>query len=133
MSFDQGMAFMNSKMRRSRKTWLLAASGLGLWLLAGSSGAACLQKSGPAGPIGPTYVFMLAPERAVAGYVTLGFTRIACPSDLSVFRSYVANICAGTGRGGLPPMNTDAAIGVPRARACADAQAGLAEAGGQPR
>jgi hypothetical protein len=75
-------------------------------------------------------VFMLAPESAVAGYVSLGFSRIDCPSDLSLFRTYVAQICGGNGGDPQSALNTDVAIGVPRARACADAKAGLAEAGG---
>ena len=113
------------------RTGITTALGLGLWLLAGTSSAACLQKTGPNNAVGPTYTFMLAPERAVAGYVSFGFTRINCPSDLSEFRNYVALICAGTGGGGLPPMNTDMVLGTPRPRACADAQAGLAEATGK--
>jgi hypothetical protein len=121
---------MKSVMRPSVRTSVIAALGLGLWMLAESSSAACLQKAGPVFGKASTYVFMLAPESAVAGYVSLGFSRIDCPSDLSLFRTYVAQICGGNGGGPQPPLNTDIAIGVPRAQACKDAKAGLAEAGG---
>lgn len=122
---------MKSEMTRTVRTGLITALGLGLWMLSGSSWAACLQKTVPVSGIGSTYVFMLAPESAVPAYVSLGFSRIDCPSDMSVFRSYVAQICGGNGGGPYPPLNTDMAIGVPRSRACADAQAGLAEATGK--
>jgi hypothetical protein len=118
---------MKSKMPRLVGTGLTTALGLGLWMLVGTSWAACLQKTGPNGAAGPTYMFMLAPESAVARYLSLGFNRINCPSDLSAFRNYAAQICAGTTGGGIPPMNTDLVLGVPRERACADAKAGLTE------
>jgi hypothetical protein len=121
---------MKSVRSPSVRMGVIAAWGLGLWMLAGSSSAACLQKAGAALGKVSTYVFMLAPESAVAGYVSLGFSRIDCPSDLSLFRTYVAQICGGNGGGPQQPLNTDIAIGVPRAQACKDAKAGLAEAGG---
>jgi hypothetical protein len=109
---------------------VITALGLGLWMLADTSKAACLQKTASNRAIGPTYVFMLAPQSAVAGYVTLGFGRIDCPSDMRVFRAYVTQICGGNGGAPYPPLNTELAIGVSRAQACADAKSGLAEAGG---
>jgi hypothetical protein len=116
---------------RDLRTSLVLPLGLSLCVLAGPSQAACLQKQiqSPNSPV-PAFVVMIAPESAIAGYLKLGFSRIDCPSDLSVIRSYVAQICSPTGGGGMPVMNTDMTIGVPRLRACTDAQAGLAEAGG---
>lgn len=109
---------------------LIATAGLAFSMFAGPSNAACLEKPGPTSVGRPTYTFMIAPESAVPGYIAFGFNRINCPSDMSVFRNFVAQVCAGTGNGQLPPMNTDMAFGVPQIRACTDAKAGLKEAGG---
>jgi hypothetical protein len=121
---------MQSAMTSYVRAGVITALGLGLWMLAGTSSAACLQKTVSGNAIRSTYVFMLAPESTVAVYVALGFSRIDCPSDMSVFRAYVTQICGGNGGAPYPPLNTDLAIGVPRAQACADAKSGLAEAGG---
>jgi hypothetical protein len=121
---------VKSKANQSIRTGAMTVLGLGLWIAANSSSAACLQKAGPPGALGPTYVFMLAPASAISTYLSLGFTQIDCPSDMRAFRAYVAQLCAVNGQGSAPPLNSEAAIGVPLVRACADAQAGLTEAGG---
>jgi hypothetical protein len=111
------------------RTGLMAIAGISLWLAAGSCGAACLRKTGPSTALGPSYVFMLAPARALGTYLALGFTQIDCPSDLSVFRAYVAHLCAANAQGSAP-LESELAIGVASAQACGDAKAGLIEAGG---
>jgi hypothetical protein len=110
---------------------VIAAGCLGLWMWAEPSSAACLQKAEPGVGKVSNYVFMLAPESAVAAYLSLGFTRIDCPSDMSVIRSYVSTLCSGTGGNPTSSVNGEVAItNVPRAQSCKDAKAGLAEATG---
>jgi hypothetical protein len=108
----------------------MAAAGFALLMSSGRSNAACLQKPGPTNIGIPTYMFMIAPESAVPGYLAFGFLRVNCPSDMKVVRNFVVQLCAGTGNGDIPPIATDLAFGVSQPRACADAKAGLAEAGG---
>lgn len=71
---------------------------------------------------------MLAPESEVNEFQSLGFSRVTCPTDLSLVRLYVERLCAGTPQGNLPALNTDVLIGRPRESACASARAGLKEA-----
>ena len=118
---------MTMKSRSLLKPSLLTVLGVGLWMTADSSFAACLVKPPPPDGI-PT--FMIAPEREVAQYSTLGFARVTCPIDLSVVRDYVQRLCDGLPRDGLPGIDTAVLIGRPRDVACASARAGLAEAGG---
>jgi len=121
---------MRTKANRALDPRVLSALGLGLLMLSNSSFAACLLKPRQVDPIGTVYTVMVAPEREVAQYVALGFSRVACPADMSVVRQYVERgLCDGTGPGPVRPINTDALIGRPRAVACASARAGLAEAG----
>ena len=121
---------MSTKMKRSLKPRLLAALGLGLLMLSNSSFAACLLKPRQVDRIGTVYTVMVAPEREVPQYVALGFSRVACPADMSLVRRYVeTGLCGGTGPGPVRAVNTDSLIGRPRALACASARAGLAEAG----
>jgi len=115
---------------RRLNTWLIVLLGIGLWALSDSSWAACLVKPRQLDGLGTVYTLMLAPESEVGQYVSLGFSRVECPTDLSIVRGYVQRLCDGTGRGFLRSLNTEALIGRPRALACASARAGLAEAGG---
>ncbi len=118
---------MTVKKRVLLKPAVLAALGVGLWMIADSSFAACLMKKPPPNGI-PT--FMVAPEREVANYASLGFGRVTCPIDLSVVRDYVQRLCDGLPRDGFPGINAAVLIGRPRDVACASARAGLAEVGG---
>jgi hypothetical protein len=113
-----------------KNPWTLMAMSLGSWLAAQTCPAACLDKTKNVDGLGAVHTFMIAPESEVADYASLGFTRIACPSDLSTVRAYVDRICSGAPTGPAPPINTDALFGRPRERACASAKAGLTEAGG---
>ncbi len=121
---------MTTNAYRLRRTCQLATLCVGLWVVSQSASAACLRKARPLNEVTTLQIFMLAPEQEVAEYESLGFSRVACPTDLSVVRAYVERLCDGAPRGSLPPLNTDVAIGRPRERACASARAGLAEAGG---
>jgi|HubBroStandDraft_1064217.scaffolds.fasta_scaffold264779_2 hypothetical protein len=122
---------MKSSVSRSARMGVIALSGLGLWMLAGTASAACLQRvEATIGKVS-TYSFMIAPERAVAGYVSSGFSRIDCPSDMSVMRNYVAILCSANSSNKMPSLNGVVVIaGITGAQSCQDAKAGLAEATG---
>ena len=113
-----------------RRLSLLAMAGAALSLATNPSFAACLVKPMP--PIqGITlHVLMLAPASQVPEYVSLGFQKIPCPSDLTQVRAYVSRLCSGAPLQKAPALDTDMIIGRSRDYACASAQAGLAEAGG---
>src|SRR6185437_11237404 len=120
-----------ARSNRRAKKWALATLGVGLWIVASSSFAACLAKPWKTIQGGVTlHIFMLAPESQVAEYTSLGFQRVPCPSDRSNLREYVGRLCSGSPLGKVPAINTDVSIGRPRNYACASARAGLAEAGG---
>jgi hypothetical protein len=95
--------------------------------------AGCLKKPLPVSGLSNIFTFMIAPQSALSGYLSLGFSQINCPGDLTDVRAYVDRLCSGAPDGQLPAINTDVAIGVPRPRACADARAGLAEVTGSTR
>jgi hypothetical protein len=97
-------------------------------MTASTSRAACLIKPVLTNGPGPGYVLMLAPESEVAEYLSMGFTRASCPTDMSRYRDYVDRLCRGTVQGPVPALNTDVLFGRSRERACASARAGLAEA-----
>lgn len=120
---------MRAKTNRSVDLCVLA-TGVGLWMTSGSSFAACLVKSQQVDPVVTINTLMLAPEQEVGQYLSLGFSRVACPTDLSVVRDYVERLCDGAPRGVIPAINAELLIGRPRAVVCASARAGLAEAGG---
>lgn len=111
------------------RPWLL--SGFAIALLAASppSSAACLLRPQSADGIATVYTLMVAPEGEVAEYIAMGFRRAQCPKDMTLIRAYVERLC-GSGRDGIPPLNTDALFGRPRKLLCASAQAGLKESGG---
>jgi hypothetical protein len=115
---------------RYGKPWVLAALGTALWIVSGTSSAACLQKLKQVKGVGAVPTFMLAPRSEVAEYATLGFAEVQCPRDLSVFRQYVEKICSSSTSGDIPVLNTEIAFGRSRIRACNSARAGLAESGG---
>jgi hypothetical protein len=96
-----------------------------LWTISESVSAACLVKLRQVDRIGTVHTLMLAPEREVEQYLLLGFSRVACPADMSLVRDYVQKLCDGTGA--MRAINTEALIGRRRELACASARAGLAE------
>jgi hypothetical protein len=108
----------------AKEPWTLAAISVGSWLSAHPCSAACLDKAKNVEGVGAVHTFM------IADYASLGFARIACPSDLSTVREYVDRICSGAPKGPAPSIDTNALFGRSRERACASAKAGLAEAGG---
>jgi hypothetical protein len=119
---------MTMQTRSFLKSSVLAVLGIGIWMVADSSHAACLVKPAPPDGI-PT--FMMAPKQEVPQYAALGFGLVTCPVDLSVVRDYVQQLCDGLPRrSGLPGIFAATLIGRPRDVACASARAGLVEAGG---
>jgi hypothetical protein len=119
---------MTCKSSQRIRSLRIAVLGVGLWMAGGASRAACLIKPLQTGGPAPGYVLMLAPESEVAEYLSMGFTRAACPSDMSRYRDYVDRLCKGIGQGPAPALDTKALFGRSRERACASARAGLAEA-----
>jgi hypothetical protein len=115
--------------RRIGKVWVFGAFAVALWGGSHPVSAACLSKPLP-GARAPVYVVMLAPASQLSEYQSLGFQTVACPTDLSVLRNYVDQLCSGSGDGSAPAIHTELVIGRPRAYACASARAGLAESGG---
>jgi hypothetical protein len=111
-------------------SWLSPAAGIVLLASASTVPAACLQKPRQVAGAGAVYTLMLAPEGEVAGYLSEGFTRVECPTDLSNIRRYVDRICSASSASGLLALDTVALLGRSRSRACVSARAGLAEAGG---
>jgi hypothetical protein len=119
---------MTREANRSFRPYVVAALIIALWAVSESSFAACLVKPRQVDKVGTVYTFMLAPDREVEQYLVLGFSRVACPTDMSFVREYVEQLCDR--RSAFRAFNTEALIGRPRASACASAQAGLAESGG---
>jgi hypothetical protein len=116
---------MNANLRLNARG--LTVLGAGLWLMSDSSSAACLMKTRQIDGARTAFTLMLAPEREVAEYSALGFSRVTCPVDMRLIRHYVERLCAEPGKGNVQPLNTEMIIGRPRTRACASARAGLAE------
>jgi hypothetical protein len=121
---------MATNVNRLLKSCSLTVLAVGLWASSNAATAACLLKPQQVDPVGTVHTLMLVPEHEVAEYLSLGFSRVACPTDLSITREYVERLCDGAARGALPGLNADAIIGQPRERVCESARAGLAEAGG---
>ena len=113
----------------SRRLWGLLLLGFGSLMSMHSVHAGCLTKTWTVNAQSKGQTFMMAPQKAVAGYLALGFTPIDCPGDLTAVRAYIDRLCSGAPDGQIPPINTDLAIGVSRSRACAHARAGLAVIG----
>ena len=119
---------MTREANRSLGRYVLAALCVGLWTMCESSFAACLVKPRLVDKVGTVHTLMLAPETEVGQYVALGFSRVACPTDMNLVREYVEKLCDG--RGAVRAFNPEALIGRSREVACASARAGLAESGG---
>lgn len=107
----------------------VCALGFALWLIASPGEAACLMKPMTTNAGMTIYAYMIAPQSEVAGYVALGFGRVACPSDLSSYRDYVDRLCATAPPRGESALDTIVLFGRSREEACASARAGLLEAG----
>jgi hypothetical protein len=118
---------MTRQANRSLKHYALAAFSVALWMMSESSAAACLLKPRQEA-VGTGFTLMVAPEREVGQYMTLGFSRVACPTDMSLVREYVRQLCDGTGP--RRALDTDTQLGRTRELACASALAGLAESSG---
>ena len=119
---------MTPQAKRFLTLRVLAGVGAGLCMMSQSVSAACLLK--PTQMNGATvYTLVVAPEQEVSEYLSLGFSRATCPTDMSLVRQYVDRLCADPNT--VPAPNTDVLVGRPRARVCASGRAGLTEAAQQ--
>ena len=116
---------MTRNANRSLRPYVLVALSGVLWTISEPSSAACLVKARQVDRVGTVHTLMVAPEREVGQYLVLGFSRVACPTDMSLVRDYVQTLCEGTGA--MRAINTEALLGRRRDVACASARAGLAE------
>jgi len=113
------------------RCWVSVAVSIAPLFIMPAAHAGCLMKDSPITAQVMGHAFMIAPQRVVPDYTALGFRPVDCPGDLSLVRVYVEHLCNASPDGSAPPLNTEAVLGVPRPKACADARAGLAEVTGK--
>jgi hypothetical protein len=119
---------MKTETTRFLRVGALIFLGVGLWVSSTAAYAACLIKARDVNALSNSPPLIMAPESEIAAYIDKGYSRAACPKDMSLIQEFVRKLCDKTQNNlklsGVSPNSVNQRS---RDQACKSAQTALTE------